>query len=201
MLKYFASNKCLPPPPALPFASLIFGGFSTSREEYIEKVRGAAKKSRNPYLSVIWSEGGAQPALEGATGLTFGYPAVIAVSVEKKASYQMSISQVEGLNCCVPVPFFFFFLRVVVVFYYSLSVLLLLLLWVGVGVSISLLCKPVLASTEACTVCLHAFSCVSRADSIAQNAENFTSSGFARNNSILRFLCGLALCSFSFSTL
>ncbi|CAN0508188.1 unnamed protein product, partial [Laminaria digitata] len=55
------------------------------REEYIEKVRGAAKKSRNPYLTVMWSEGGAQPALEEATGLTFGYPALIAVSVEKKA--------------------------------------------------------------------------------------------------------------------
>lgn len=58
---------------------------SAIREEYIEKVRGAAKKSRNPYLSVIWTEGGAQPALEEATGLTFGYPAVVAISVEKKA--------------------------------------------------------------------------------------------------------------------
>ena len=56
-----------------------------SREDYIEKVRGAAKKSRNPYLSIIWTEGGAQPALEEATGLTFGYPAVVAISVEKKA--------------------------------------------------------------------------------------------------------------------
>ena len=47
-------------------------------------MRGAAKKSKNPYLTVMWSEGGAQPALEEATGLTFGYPALIAVSVEKK---------------------------------------------------------------------------------------------------------------------
>lgn len=57
-----------------------------SREEYLEKVRGAAKKSRNPYLSVMWTEGGAQPALEQATGLTFGYPALVAVSVEKKVT-------------------------------------------------------------------------------------------------------------------
>ena len=47
-------------------------------------MRGAAKKSKNPYLTVMWSEGGAQPALEEAMGLTFGYPALIAVSVEKK---------------------------------------------------------------------------------------------------------------------
>lgn len=60
--------------------------FSRNREGYIETVRGAAKKSRNPYLSLMWTEGGAQPALEEATGLTFGYPAVIAISVEKKAS-------------------------------------------------------------------------------------------------------------------
>lgn len=60
------------------------------REEYIEKVRGAAKKSKNPYLTVMWSEGGAQPALEEATGLTFGYPALIAVSVEKKVRIQTS---------------------------------------------------------------------------------------------------------------
>lgn len=55
------------------------------RDEYMEKVRGAAKKSKNPYLSVIWSEGGAQPELEAAAGLTFGFPALVALSVEKKA--------------------------------------------------------------------------------------------------------------------
>lgn len=55
------------------------------REEYIEKVRAAARKSRNPYLSVMWTEGGAQPELEKAMGLTFGYPAAVAISVEKKA--------------------------------------------------------------------------------------------------------------------
>eukprot|EP00904_Undaria_pinnatifida_P007296 jgi/Undpi1/3697/HiC_scaffold_16.g07067.m1 len=63
----------------------ILDSGKAGREEYIEKVRAAAKKSRNPYLSVMWSEGGAQPALEEAMGLTFGYPALVAVSVEKKA--------------------------------------------------------------------------------------------------------------------
>ncbi|CAM9582877.1 unnamed protein product [Ectocarpus fasciculatus] len=64
----------------------ILDSGKAGREGYIETVRGAAKKSRNPYLSLMWTEGGAQPALEEATGLTFGYPAVIAISVEKKAS-------------------------------------------------------------------------------------------------------------------
>ncbi|CAM9595691.1 unnamed protein product [Ectocarpus sp. 6 AP-2014] len=63
----------------------ILDSGKAGREGYIETVRGAAKKSRNPYLSLMWTEGGAQPALEEATGLTFGYPAVIAISVEKKA--------------------------------------------------------------------------------------------------------------------
>lgn len=53
----------------------------------MEKVRGAAKKSKNPYLSVIWSEGGAQPELEAAAGLTFGFPALVALSVEKKVIF------------------------------------------------------------------------------------------------------------------
>eukprot|EP00752_Nemacystus_decipiens_P009328 g8336.t1 len=76
----------------------ILDSGKAGREEYIEKVRGAAKKSRNPYLSVIWTEGGAQPALEEATGLTFGYPAVIAVSVEKKAfAVHVGSFSVEGM--------------------------------------------------------------------------------------------------------
>lgn len=75
--------------PPLPFPSngvLYLTSLTPIREEYIEKVRGATKKSRNPYLSVIWTEGGAQPALEEVTGLTFGFPAVVAISIEKKVS-------------------------------------------------------------------------------------------------------------------
>lgn len=72
-------------PPAssrLYFPQILF----VFREEYIEKVRNAAKKSRNPYVSVIWSEGGAQPEMEQAVGMTFGYPALVAMSIEKKVS-------------------------------------------------------------------------------------------------------------------
>lgn len=61
------------------------GGVRRS-EEYIETARAAAKKSKNPYVSVLWTEGGAQPALEEATKLTFGYPAMVAISFDKKAS-------------------------------------------------------------------------------------------------------------------
>lgn len=87
------------PPLYLPLFRRLF---IFRREEYIEKVRGAAKKSRNPYLSVIWTEGGAQPALEEATGLTFGYPAVIAVSVEKKARASPRRFLSAPLLCGVP---------------------------------------------------------------------------------------------------
>ena len=66
--------------------AVTFAAIYLSREDYIEKARGAAKKSRNPYLSVIWTEGGAQPAFEEATGLTFGFPALVAISIEKKVS-------------------------------------------------------------------------------------------------------------------
>ncbi|CAN0229310.1 unnamed protein product [Pylaiella littoralis] len=77
----------------------ILDSGKAGREEYIEKVKKAAKKSRNPYLNVIWSEGGAQSALEEATGLTFGYPAVIAVSVEKKAfAVHVGSFSVEGMS-------------------------------------------------------------------------------------------------------
>lgn len=73
---------------------------ASSREDYIEKVRSAAKKSRNPYLSVMWTEGGAQPALEKAMGLTFGYPAVIAISVEKKVRKTLPITLASSSFLC-----------------------------------------------------------------------------------------------------
>ncbi|CAM9499066.1 unnamed protein product, partial [Choristocarpus tenellus] len=68
------------------------------REEYLEKVKAGAKKSKNPYLSLMWSEGGAQLALEEATGLTFGFPALVAISVDKKAyAVHVGAFSVDGI--------------------------------------------------------------------------------------------------------
>ncbi|CAM9505524.1 unnamed protein product [Ascophyllum nodosum] len=76
----------------------ILDSGKAGREDYIEKARGAAKKSRNPYLSVIWTEGGAQPAFEEPTGLTFGFPALVAISIEKKAfAVHVGSFSVEGM--------------------------------------------------------------------------------------------------------
>lgn len=46
----------------------------------------------------MWTEGGAQPALEQATGLTFGYPALVAVSVEKKVTQTVSLFSAASLD-------------------------------------------------------------------------------------------------------
>ena len=35
-------------------------------------------------VSVMWTEGGAQPKLEAVTDMTFGYPALVAVHLQKK---------------------------------------------------------------------------------------------------------------------
>lgn len=42
-----------------------------------------AKKHRKAPIRIMWTEGGAQPATEAALGLTFGFPAVAALSKEK----------------------------------------------------------------------------------------------------------------------
>ncbi|CAM9636302.1 unnamed protein product [Discosporangium mesarthrocarpum] len=76
----------------------ILDSGKAGREEYLEKVIKGAKKSKNPYLSLMWTEGGAQPAIEEAMGLTFGFPALVAMSVDKKAyAVHVGSFSVEGI--------------------------------------------------------------------------------------------------------
>ena len=50
------------------------------REGYLSTLMDVAKKNRKGPFRLFWTEGGAQAAAEEALGLTFGYPAVAALS-------------------------------------------------------------------------------------------------------------------------
>jgi protein disulfide-isomerase A6 len=54
-----------------------------ARNNHVAIVQAVAKKF--PSVSVLWSEGTAQPDLEQAFGLTFGYPAVVAYTMDRRA--------------------------------------------------------------------------------------------------------------------
>jgi len=53
------------------------------RNKYIEIMASAAKTVRGRNVNFIWFEGSSQPDLEEALELTFGFPAVVAISTEK----------------------------------------------------------------------------------------------------------------------
>mmetsp|Transcript_16952 Transcript_16952/g.22406 ORF Transcript_16952/g.22406 Transcript_16952/m.22406 type:complete len:438 (+) Transcript_16952:85-1398(+) len=55
------------------------------REDYINTIIEVAKKMRGKPFSFFWFEGGAQSELESTFELTFGFPALVAVSQEKGA--------------------------------------------------------------------------------------------------------------------
>ncbi|GAB5033474.1 protein disulfide isomerase-like 2-3-like [Nannochloropsis oceanica] len=55
----------------------------SGREAYLTTLLEVAKKNRKGPFRLFWTEGGAQPAAEEALGLTFGFPAVAALSKEK----------------------------------------------------------------------------------------------------------------------
>lgn len=55
-----------------------------------------AKKHRKAPIRIMWTEGGAQPATESALGLTFGFPAVAALSKEKGVFATMKVGGVGG---------------------------------------------------------------------------------------------------------
>mmetsp|Transcript_16020 Transcript_16020/g.23773 ORF Transcript_16020/g.23773 Transcript_16020/m.23773 type:complete len:436 (+) Transcript_16020:16-1323(+) len=61
----------------------ISEGGKDSRNAYINTIIGAAKKMKSTLFSYLWTEAGAQVNLEEAFGLSFGFPAVIALSKEK----------------------------------------------------------------------------------------------------------------------
>lgn len=53
------------------------------RRSHLQLLGGVAAK--HPAISVLWSEGNAQPGLEAAFQLTFGFPAVVAYSLDRGA--------------------------------------------------------------------------------------------------------------------
>jgi protein disulfide-isomerase A6 len=54
-----------------------------ARKRHLGLVQSVA--NRFPSVSFLWSEGTAQPALEESFGLTFGFPAVVAYTVDRQA--------------------------------------------------------------------------------------------------------------------
>uniref|UniRef100_I2CQT3 protein disulfide-isomerase n=1 Tax=Nannochloropsis gaditana (strain CCMP526) TaxID=1093141 RepID=I2CQT3_NANGC len=53
------------------------------REDYLAVLMEVAQKNRKAPFRLFWSEAGAQSAAEEALGLTFGFPAVAALSKDK----------------------------------------------------------------------------------------------------------------------
>uniref|UniRef100_A0A7S2V150 protein disulfide-isomerase n=1 Tax=Fibrocapsa japonica TaxID=94617 RepID=A0A7S2V150_9STRA len=63
----------------------ILDSGKSGRNEYIEMLINVAKKLRGKPISLFWFEGGMQVELEASFGLTFGFPALVAVNKEKGA--------------------------------------------------------------------------------------------------------------------
>jgi len=57
---------------------------ATGRNKYKDVMAGAAKAVRGMPFQFLWFEGSAQPDLENSLELTFGFPAVAAISMDKK---------------------------------------------------------------------------------------------------------------------
>lgn len=57
----------------------------SGREAYLDTLTKASKKLKSTSFVTMWSEAGAQSALEQDFGLTFGFPAMVAFSAEKNA--------------------------------------------------------------------------------------------------------------------
>ena len=63
----------------------ILDSGADGRNNYLEMLSLVAKQSRGGTFQFLWFEGGSQPELEEALELTFGYPAVAALSVDRQA--------------------------------------------------------------------------------------------------------------------
>jgi len=69
----------------LAFLPHILDSGASGRNGYREKLTKVSKTFRGSAFSFLWSEGGAQPTLESALELTFGYPALVAYSMDRHA--------------------------------------------------------------------------------------------------------------------
>jgi len=63
----------------------ILDSGAAGRNGYREKLQQVAKTFRGGAFSFLWFEGGTQPALETELGLTFGFPAMVAYSMDRHA--------------------------------------------------------------------------------------------------------------------
>lgn len=66
------------------FVPHILDSLAKGRNQYLDTLGAVAKSLRGSPYSFAWSEGGAQMKLEEDMGLTFGYPAAVVISAEKK---------------------------------------------------------------------------------------------------------------------
>ncbi|TMW68720.1 hypothetical protein Poli38472_006188 [Pythium oligandrum] len=62
----------------------ITDGGKAAREGYLNTLEEAAKKVRGKPFKFGWIQGGDQPAFENQFELTFGYPSLVAVNVDRK---------------------------------------------------------------------------------------------------------------------
>jgi protein disulfide-isomerase A6 len=65
------------------FVPHILDSGAAGRKQYLATLEAVAKSLRGKPLTFLWSEGGAQPALEEAMEATFGYPALVVLAKEK----------------------------------------------------------------------------------------------------------------------
>lgn len=63
----------------------ILESTAAGREKYRDTLAAVQKQFRGSAFRFLWFEGGEQLELEGALELTFGYPAIVAVSLERQA--------------------------------------------------------------------------------------------------------------------
>ena len=63
----------------------ILDSLAEGRNKYRDLLASVAKSFRGSAYSFIWFEGGSQPNLEEALEMTFGYPALVALSLDREA--------------------------------------------------------------------------------------------------------------------
>lgn len=66
------------------FVPHILDSLAKGRNQYLDTLAEVAKSQRGSPFQFAWSEGGAQQKMEEMMGLTFGYPAAVVISAEKK---------------------------------------------------------------------------------------------------------------------
>eukprot|EP00922_Rhytidocystis_sp_ex-Travisia-forbesii_P066217 GHVS01098301.1.p1 GENE.GHVS01098301.1~~GHVS01098301.1.p1 ORF type:complete len:464 (-),score=101.76 GHVS01098301.1:330-1721(-) len=77
-------EKCVKGLCVLVFLPHIYDSLAAGRKQYLNELNLLAKASSNMPFNFFWSQGGDQLELEQQLNLAFGYPAVVAVSLDKQ---------------------------------------------------------------------------------------------------------------------